>query len=335
MKRRFLIVVFLFLTGAGSLSAQSFSMDDLFRKGDTTAIIDSLLADFDDYMDSIYARKSFFSVALTAGSGLFSYEKSNSVFFTTKRKLILSPMVGYYHKSGLGLTTSAYMIPDNKQLNVYQYAVTPSYDLIKKKYSAGMAYTRFFVKDSLNFFTTPIQNESFAYFSYKDWIVRPTISFSYGWGNHTSYEKKKIKVLKKRSKNSRSLYVIERTDETVRDISMIFSLKKDFNFHGLLSAGDYLSITPVVLLNMGTLQYGFNSTYSLERTEKIPVNILPSNTSLSDRSKFTAQSTAMILRSSYFIGNLMIQPQVIFDYYLPHSSEPLTTAFSLTAGMSF
>lgn len=335
MKKRFLILVFLFVSGAGSLSAQSISIDDLFKKGDTTAIIDSLLADFDDYLDSINRRKSFFSVALTAGSGLFSFENSNSVFYTTKRKLVISPMVGYFHKSGLGLTGSAYMIPGDQNIGIYQFAVTPSYDLINKKFSAGVAYTRFIVKDSLDFFTTPIQNEAYAYFSYKDWFIRPTISLGYGWGTHTSYEKKKIEILKKRSKNSRSLYVIERTDETVRDISMIFSLKKDFNFHSILSSGDLLSVTPVVLLNMGTLQYGFNSTYSLERTEKIPVNILPSNTSLSDRSNFSAQSTAMILRSSYFIGNLMIQPQVIFDYYLPHSTDPLTTAFSLTAGMSF
>src|SRR3954467_2967853 len=43
--------------------AQQSELDSLFAKGDSTAVIDSLLKDFDLYLDSLTKPKSFFSVS--------------------------------------------------------------------------------------------------------------------------------------------------------------------------------------------------------------------------------------------------------------------------------
>ena len=93
----------------------------------------------------------------------------------TSKKLSYSPTIGYYDKGGLGITAVGYIVNDNSRMNFYQYSFSPSYDLIKRKLSTGISYTRYFSKDSLDFYATPIQNELYTYFSWKKWWMRPTI----------------------------------------------------------------------------------------------------------------------------------------------------------------
>ena len=69
--------------------------------------------------------------------------------------------------------------------------------LSRGSFSTGISFSKYISKDSLSFYTTPIQNEFFAYFSYKKWWLRPSISVSYGWGSKTEYEKRKHKLEQK------------------------------------------------------------------------------------------------------------------------------------------
>ena len=104
-------------------------LDSLFAGGDTTAVMDSLMKDFDKFLDSLSAPKSFFAVNIGVGTGFFSFENKNSVFLSTRKKMILSPSAGYYHRSGLGISATAFLIHDDDALNIYQFAFSPSYDL--------------------------------------------------------------------------------------------------------------------------------------------------------------------------------------------------------------
>ena len=127
--------------------SQEKGLDSLFTGRDTTAVMDSLMKDFEQFLDSLTAPKSFFALNLGVGTGFFSFEDKNSVFLTTRQKLIISPSTGYYHRSGLGISATAFLIHDDKSLNLYQVAFSPSYDLIRKKLSTGISYTRYFSKD--------------------------------------------------------------------------------------------------------------------------------------------------------------------------------------------
>jgi hypothetical protein len=161
------------------------------------------------------------------------------------------------------------------------------------------------------------------------------LGLAYGWGAKESFEKRKIRVLKKRSKRSRNYYVSERTRESVSDLSLVLSVRKDFNFHSVLFDQDLICLTPVFAVNSGTEHYGLNTTYSLLLPTEVKANVLPQNSSLSDKAGFTVQSVAMTLRASYLKGRFILQPQVLFDYYIPRSSESFSTAFSIVAGMNF
>ncbi len=315
--------------------AQQSKLDSLFAKGDSTAILDSLMKDFGSFLDSLSKPKSFFTVSVGIGSGYFSFENQNSVFLTSSRKPIVSPSAGYYHKSGLGISATGFLLLDGNNTQLYQTSISPSYDLVgNKSVGMGIAYTRYFEKDSLHFYTTPIQNEFFAYFSYKKWWVRPTLSLSYGWGGKTEYAEKQTLIWRERLNRYERGFVYIKNEESVRDLAMLFSLKKDFDFYDVLVKDDGITITPVILFTAGTQNFGFNTSYQYSYNI-VRANALPSNQNISDKSEFRPQSIAGILRTDYNINKFFIMPQVLFDYYLPETEKHLNIVYSITAGFNF
>ena len=327
----------LFLVAGQKTNAQKTRIDSLFMNRDTTSVIDSLMQDFDSFLDSISARKSILFVSMSAGTGIFSFEEQNSLVLNAEKKLILSPFVGYYHKSGLGISAAAYMINETTGLNFYQYAFTPSFDIIRRNFSLGISFSKYISEDSLQFYTTPIQNELFAFFTYKKLWLQPSISVSYGWGSSVEYEERQLQIQKGRSKKKPhvdQVNVVVRNEESVNDLSLTLALRKDFNWYDVLLEDDNISFTPVVLLNSGTQNFGFNTSYNYTLPTAIRVNSLPSNSNITDKTNFAAQSLSVILRSNYLKGRFMLQPQVLFDYYLPQAEDKFITVFSITAAIS-
>lgn len=326
-----------FLVAGQKTNAQKTRIDSLFMSRDTTSVIDSLMRDFDIFLDSISARKSIVFVSMSAGTGIFSFEEQNSLVLNAEKKLILSPFVGYYHKSGLGISAAAYMINETTGLNFYQYAFTPSFDIMRRNFSLGIAFSKYISEDSLQFYTTPIQNELFAYFTYKKWWLRPSISVSYGWGSSVAFEERKLQIQKGRSKKKPrvdQVSVVVRNEESVNDLSLTLALRKDFNWYDVLLENDNITFTPVVLLNSGTQNFGFNTSYNYNLPTAISVNSLPSNSNIKDKTDFVAQSLSVVLRGNYLKGRFMLQPQVLFDYYLPEAEDKFITVFSITAAIS-
>ena len=84
-------IVLLVIIASRHASAQKTRLDSLFMGRDTSNVIDSLMKDFDSYLDSISATKSLFFVSMSAGTGVFSFEESNSTFLNAEKKLIVSP----------------------------------------------------------------------------------------------------------------------------------------------------------------------------------------------------------------------------------------------------
>jgi len=310
------------------------SLKDLLAKADSKSFMDSLMVGFDNYLDSILHKQNHFQASVGIGSGLYSIDSKTSQGYVNKSRIVVSPAVGFIHKSGFGLNAVAFVMAEGTKYVPYMGAIIPSYDLIKKNFSTGISYSRYLVKDSLNFYTTPINQELYAYITYKKWWLRPTVAVSYGWGSESSFEKRKIQIRKNRKK-THTVYVTEKSVEQVSDLSFMFSVRKDFNFFEVLSKTDMVCFTPVILLRAGTQQYGFNSTYSYEAPKSVKVNNLPTNNSISDRSRFLPESAALILRASYLKGNWVLQPQFLLDYYLPGTDAPVSTAWALTAGWSF
>jgi hypothetical protein len=111
-------------------------------------------------------------------------------------------------------------------------------------------------------------------------------------------------------------------------------VRKNFDWYDVLGKNDNITFTPVLMLSAGTQNFGFNTSYSYNFSV-IKTNSLPSSQQLSETTDFALQSACMILKGSYMKGRFLIQPQVLFDYYLPEGDNKLNIGFSVMAGISF
>ncbi|HUR65937.1 MAG TPA: hypothetical protein VMZ03_06270 [Chitinophagaceae bacterium] len=304
---------------------------------DTTLNYDELFQDFDAFMDSILSPHSYLLFSISAGKGYYNFESKTNYDVTTSKKLTYSPTIGYYHKSGLGLTATGYIVDDGTNMNFFQTGITPSFDYLKnKRIAAGISFTRFFTKDSLSFYTTPIQNELYAYFTYRKWWVRPTLALSYGWGSRTEYEERETIIQDLRLRRRGFTYI--NTKETISDLSVMASVRHDFYWLDVFTYRDHIRFTPQISFTSGTQKFGFNQS----STTYVPLvrntsNVL-SNTDnfyLDDELKFQPLSLTLYLRAEYSLGKFFIQPQFAVDYFFPASSRHFNTIFSVNAGFMF
>jgi hypothetical protein len=331
--RRFIIgrymkklVFILFIFNSYAVFAQTGSGKD------STAFLDSIFNEMDEILDAMIPKRNYFSASVGAGTGFFNFKNLTTETFDREKKLMFSPSVSFFHKTGFGITGTGYAINDDK-LNFYQWSVSPSYDYIKRgKWSTGIAYTHYFTKDDLSFYTTPIHNEVSAYFTYKKWIVQPAASVAYGWGRRTEYQQMKVDILKMRKKREPRLVTI-RNEESVNDLSVLLSVRHDFNFSRVFHSRDLLILTPVAALSSGTQSFGLNTTFSSRYKQEN--NFLPGNQYIEDQSAFDTQSMSAIFRADYSISKFFFQSQLLLDYYLHNAPDRFNNAFAVIIGVNF
>lgn len=304
---------------------------------DTTLNYDELFQDFDAFMDSILTPHSYFLTSLSLGKSFYSFQRKNNTTIETQKKLTYSPTLGYYHKNGLGITGTGYIVNDGVNTNLYQGSVTGSFDYLKNKnLASGISFTKYLTKDSLPFYTTPLQNELYAYFAYRKWWVRPMIAISYGWGSRTDYEQRESLIQDLRLRRRGFTYI--NTEETVSDFSLMASARHDFYWLDVFTYKDHIRFTPQVIFTSGTQKFGFNqssSTYATLLRSNANVLYSTENLYLDDQLKFQPLSLALYLRGEYSIGKFFIQPQFGMDYYFPASSNNFNAIFSLNIGCFF
>ena len=342
MLKKWFIVLAFFMLGAAAYP-QSNRVDTLIAPVNDISIIDTTIdyeeffQDFDAFMDSILSPHSYFLASLAMSKGYYSFEGKSSSAIQTSKKLTYSPTLGYYHKGGLGITGTGYIVDDGTNMNFYQGAITPSFDYLKNKSLAtGISYTKFFTKDSLPFYTTPLQNELYAYFTYRKWWVRPMIAMSYGWGSRTDYAERESLIQDLRLRRRGFTYV--NTEETVSDFSVMASVRHDFYWLDVLTYKDHIRFTPQVSFTSGTQKFGFNqssSTYATVIRNNSNVLYSTENVYLDDQLKFQPLSLTLYLRGEYSIGKFFVQPQFTMDYYFPASSNNLNAIFSVNIGCMF
>ena len=304
---------------------------------DTTLNYDELFQDFDAFMDSILSPQSYFLTSLSINKGYFNFERKNSSIIEASKKLTYSPTLAYYHKAGLGITGTGYIVDDGVNMNFYQSSITPSFDYLKNKsFATGLSFTKFFTKDSLPFYTTPLQNELYGYFTYRKWWVRPMIAMSYGWGSRTDYTQRESLIQDLRLRRRGFTYI--NTEETVSDFSMMASVRHDFYWLDVLTFKDHIRFTPQITFTSGTQKFGFNqssNTYATLIRNNSSVLYSTENVYLDDNIKFQPLSLTMFLRGEYSIGKFFVQPQFIMDYYFPAASNNFNAIFSINIGCMF
>lgn len=298
---------------------------------------DELFNELDLLLDSLIKPRNFGLLNLAVGPNYFNYQSKESYLLEASKKLTYSPTLSYFSKSGLGVSVSSVAVNDGESLNPYQFDLTGSYDYLKNsKLITGISLTRFFTKDSLPFYTSPLKNELYSYFTYRHFWLKPSIAVSYGWGSRNSFAERQdyITSLRLAAKG----FTRVNTRESINDFNVIASLRHDFYWLNVLGKRDYVRLTPQFVFTSGTQKFGFNQTSSSYATlPRTGANVLynSDNVYLDDQVYFQPLSLSAYLKAEYSKGKFFFQPQLIFDYYLPANEKNLSTAFVMNAGVIF
>lgn len=342
LKRLSILVMFIVL--CTTVYTQNSTTDTSFTTAsdvsfiDTTIDYDDLFRDIDAFMDSILSPGNYLLLSISFAKGYYNYiNKGNSSIDATKR-FTYSPVVGYYHKGGLGITGTGYVTNTEEKTELYQASISPSYDYLhNRNLAAGISYSRYFTKDSLPFYTTPLQNELCAYFTYRKWWIKPMIAFNYGWGSRKDYSEREVSIQDLRLRRRGFTYI--NTEETINDFSVLVSVRHDFYWFDIIGKKDYFRVTPQLSFTSGTQKFGFNQssiTYITNlRTANNNVLFNSENLYLDDQLKFQPLSLGFNVRGEYSVGKFFVQPQIILDYYFPASSKNLSAFFACNAGFVF
>ena len=314
-----------------------FAVDTSDMSIDTSLDYDALFRDFDAFMDSKLTPRSYSVMSLSLGKGYYNYSNKSTFAVTTEQKLNYSPTLGYFHKGGLGISATGYIVHDGENLNLYQAGITPSFDYLKNRNIAtGISYTRFLTRDSLPFYTTPLQNELYGYFMYRKSWFKPAVAASYGWGSRSDYMQREELIQDLRLRRRGFTYI--NTEETVSDFSLMASVRHDFYWLEVLASRDHIRFTPQLAFTSGTQKFGFNQTSSTYATTiRTGSNVLfnTDNVYLDDQIDFQPLSMTLYLRGEYSIGKFFLQPQLVLDYYFPATSNNFNTLFTVNAGFFF
>ena len=94
----------------------------------------------------------------------------------------------------------------------------------------------------------------------------------------------------------------------------------------VLGGNDYVRFTPQLVFTSGTQKFGFNQTSSTYATvPRTGANVLYSSDRvyLDDQMYFQPLSVSAYLKTEYAKGKFFIQPQLVFDYYIPATEKNL------------
>lgn len=307
------------------------------QETDSTEYYEELFGELDAFLDSLMAPRTLFLVSVNTGYTYLNYQSSSSYYLEAEKEFTVAPSVGYFHKTGLGLNVSSTIIHDGEKINPFQFLFTGSYDyLAHHNFTTGLSLTRFITRDSLTFYTSPLQNEAAAYFTWRKWGIRPSVSLSYGWGSRKAYEEREEYITSLRLRPNG--YTRVDTEESISDFSLSASLRKDFYWLDVIGRNNAMRLTPQVVFTSGTQKFGFNQsskTYGYTRRNGSSELYSSENFYLDDQLYFQPISLAGVLKAEASFGKFFIQPQVSVDYYFPATDKKFNTIVNMNLGFIF
>lgn len=299
-------------------------------------ILDSLLQN-DEFMKMINdddKSASYFKINVAVGNQLYSSQNKAVKNLQNASLLVISPSIGYYHKSGMGISLAGDLLTENNKTDFYQYSVTPSYTYSDWKFAnVGFYYSHYFIKNDYSTSTSPIQDEFYtSVFLKKTWL-KPGVAVGYSSGKY--HEVIKIDTVIRQTR----IKYIDTVATSLSSFSIVGSLQHSFEFSNLFSKNDGIVLTPQFSLITGINNFQSNhkssltnyNTFTKKKLKKIRHFI-----SQSDNDKYQLQSIGFDMDVEYLINKFYIEPDVYFDYYLPKTNDKrFSRFFNLIIGFNF
>ncbi|QHS62836.1 hypothetical protein [Chitinophaga agri] len=299
------------------------------------------LAELERQLDSLLKKQEKSELIVGVGYGNSpAYGKKTQTYETpVVMKPFLSPNVSYYHKSGLFANVSSYYLFQAIGKPWFEWDFSLGYDYTRnRKFLTGISYTRYIFTDSSDIPVTPINNELFAYFYYRDWWLQPGVSLDLGWGSaDESIAGGRL---------SRTL--------SGKDFNVVAAVRHPFVFIDVLKHDDAILLTPSVGLTMGTANYYSNlkSFQYISRSPKLhsewnkhpwrdadgpPVNDPAKQAFMNAQTKtgFEMRAVDLTVNASYVIGKLTISPSYTVFKPFQGDDKSLIGYFTARLGLTF
>lgn len=318
------------------ISSNTFAQKDSTDK----QIMDSLIQndEFLKMLNNFDDRVSYLKVSASIGNSLLDNNNRALQSFQKVNHVVFSPSIGYFHKSGFGVSLTGYLMNENEETKFYQYTVSPSYEYTKSDIvNAYVFYTHYFVRDIYNVSSSPVQNDLYGGVVLKKSFINPGISLGYSSGR--SDEIIKIDTLLKIQNRNRHVKYIDTANILLKSFAITGSVEHVFNFFGLISSNDELSFIPQISVVAGINTYKTEHNSSLSDfnafTKKKLMKIRNFYTQSANQ-KWLMQSLGCDLDLNYSIGKFSFEPELYLSYYLPKTfSKRVTQIFNFNFGMTF
>ncbi len=324
----FLITVILLSKTYGQLTPSDQKiMDSLLQNDELLKMINGLGED-----------QSYFRINAGIGNRLFTERNKAVENLQTNNQLVFTPSVGYFHKSGLGVSLTGYLFNQNTKTDFYQYALSPSYSYSKGKLiNATISYSHYFKKANYSSSASPFKDEFYGSVIFKKYWIKPAISIGYSSGKYD--EIVNVDTVVRIQNRPTPIKFIDTATTTISSFSIDASFEHDFNFYGLLSKKDGLSITPQLSVIAGINGYSVNDKQSVQEYNnyvKRKLKRLQRFQSTTAGSSFEIQSVGFDLNVNYAISKVYFSPEIYLDYYLPKTEDKrFTQIFNFNIGITF
>ena len=303
-------------------------------------ILDSLLQN-DEMLKMInnYGKtSSYFRVNVGIGNKLYSSQDKSIESLQNSQPFIVSPSVGYYNKSGFGISFSGFLLNENKKTDFYQYTLTPSYAYNKGKVAGVLfSYTHYFEQNNYSYNTSPVQNEFYGNILFKKPWIKPGIAAGYSFGKY--HEIIKIDTTITILTQQVHIHYIDTTTTNLSSFSFVGSVEHSFTFFNLFSIKDGLILTPRLSLISGINTYKTSHTSTLANFNaftKKRLRRIRHFQSQGNNKNYELQSVGLDLDVNYSIGKFYFEPDLYLNYYLPNTNDNrFTQIFNFNIGITF
>ncbi|MEO6868106.1 MAG: hypothetical protein ABI168_00590 [Ginsengibacter sp.] len=317
------------------ISLLSYSQKDSTDK----YLLDSLLKN--DQMlkliNELGNEKSYFKANISISNSPFSNRSKTLKYVQSENRLLFNPSVGYFHKSGLGLSLNMYASQKMNGFGFFEAGIIPSYAISLGSFDFLASYSHQFSFKKYEPVNFPFQNEwSLTAANNGGWI-NPSITAGYSSGH--SYEIIRIDTSFISGGQNIKIKYIDSVNTRLTSFQLIAALTHSFDFGNIFSSSDYISFTPQFLLGAGINNYDvshkssanyFNS-FTKKRLKRKRQYLNPSYNSM-----FEIQTLALDLDITYSYKKFYIEPEIYLEYYLLQTDEKkLTPLLNLTAGFIF
>ncbi|RXK62400.1 hypothetical protein ESA94_05165 [Lacibacter luteus] len=296
--------------------------------------IDAFLA----YYDSLKAPRSYWLVSIGGGNTQFSVKNVALNAQQSTANLSITPTVGYYAKSGFGITYNNYLLTEDGKTQLLQHALTLSYDYLKEANTTfGFSYTRFFGKKEFVNQVSPYDNDFLAYIQYGKKKFTPGVMLGFSSGRYREtieyLDSSQTRMPLTNQLVTYYYYVNDTSDIRIRDLSLIPYLRYQWQFNGF-GKKDYFTLQPSLLMLGSASDVRIASKGSYKQTGRLSRSRSYEET-YSQKTNFQFQSLGLQVDASWYIGKFFFNPQVYIDYYLLSSQYKWSSMFSIQTGFMF